>query len=416
MKMKHDRNWNALLDLQLQGEKKIQVLNFVMERLDAKNQLHMTQKEIAEQTQVSERTVSETMKTLQESTFLQRLQSGVYEVNQAFEYEHHLSEEKGLAKGMEVLRDNLQTVTVKNVLNKSMKDVQQLIESDLENPKGSTLTKEDVKELLDQHVKSLEQTLHQYYEQKEKGASWKEAIHTLKENVKQSYQTLKETFMQKVKQNVQTVKEAPGQVKQYTKNRLIDGVVRVNNLILTKSQELNQKLEQARPYQKETLREKDNEKTVVQEKEQLIEKEVVQEKTVEEPTMPQPLEKDLLVKQQAEIPTDTIKKNFQEVVTEQFEKHPEATMEALREYIVEQHPHIHRIEQVNAEEFVTRIEKVSHILLVNQQAKIIDQKEELAVIAEEVTDEKQIEKFADLVKEKQEEIVMEEEVSVSFEK
>lgn len=387
-----------------------------MERLDAKNQLHMTQKEIAEQTQVSERTVSETMKTLQESTFLQRLQSGVYEVNQAFEYEHQLSEEKGLEKGMEVLRDNLQTVTVKNVLNKSMKDVQQLIESDLENPKGFTLTKEDVKELLDQHVKSLEQTLHQYYEQKEKGASWKEAIHTLKENVKQSYQTLKETFMQKVKQNVQTVKDAPGQVKQYTKNRLIDGVVRVNNLILTKSQELNQKLEQARPYQKETLREKDNEKTVVQEKEQLIEKEVVQEKTVEEPTMPQPLEKDLLVKQQAEIPTDTIKKNFQEVVTEQFEKHPEATMEALREYIVEQHPHIHRIEQVNAEEFVTRIEKVSHILLVNQQAKIIDQKEELAVIAEEVTDEKQVEKFADLVKEKQEEIVMEEEVTVSFEK
>lgn len=98
-----------------------------------------------------------------------------------------------------------------------MKDVQQLIESDLENPKGSTLTKEDVKELLDQHVKSLEQTLHQYYEQKEKGASWKEAIHTLKENVKQSYQTLKETCMQKVKQNVQTVKDAPGQVKQYTK-------------------------------------------------------------------------------------------------------------------------------------------------------------------------------------------------------
>ncbi|MGR5992491.1 hypothetical protein ACT7C6_32170 [Bacillus paranthracis] len=75
--------------------------------------------------------------------------------------------------------------------------MQQLIESDLENPKGSTLTKEDVKELLDQHVKSLEQTLHQYYEQKEKGASWKEAIHTLKENVKQSYQTLKETFTQK---------------------------------------------------------------------------------------------------------------------------------------------------------------------------------------------------------------------------
>ncbi|MEK4504116.1 replication/maintenance protein RepL [Bacillus sp. FSL R12-0069] len=416
MKMKHDRNWNALLDLQLQGEKKIQVLHFVMERLDAKNQLHMTQKEIAEQTQVSERTVSETMKTLQESNFLQRLQSGVYEVNQAFEYEHHLSEEKGLAKEMEVLRDNLQTVTVKNVLNKSMKDVQQLIESDLENPKGSTLTKEDVKELLDQHVKSLEQTLHQYYEQKEKGVSWKEAIHTLKENVKQSYQTLKETFVQKVKQNVQTVKDAPGQVKQYTKNRFIDGVARVNNLILTKSQEWNQKLEQARSYQKETLREKDNEKTVVQEKEQLIEKEVVQEKTVEEPTMPQPLEKDFLVKQQAEIPTDTIKKNFQELVTEQFEKHPEATMEALREYIVEQHPHIHRIEQVNAEEFVTRIEKVSHILLVNQQAKIIDQKEELAVIAEEVTDEKQVEKFADLVKEKQEEIVMEEEVSVSFEK
>ncbi|MEW4320381.1 replication/maintenance protein RepL [Bacillus thuringiensis] len=416
MKMKHDRNWNALLDLQLQGEKKIQVLNFVMERLDVKNQLHMTQKDIAEQTQVSERTVSETMKTLQESNFLQRLQSGVYEVNEAFEYEHHLSEEKGLTKGMEVLRDNLQTVTVKNVLNKSMKDVQQLIESDLENPKGSTLTKEDVKELLDQHVKSLEQTLHQYYEQKEKGASWKEAIQTLKENVKQSYQTLKETFVQKVKQNVQTVKDAPGQVKQYTKNRFIDGVVRVNNLILTKSQELNQKLEQARPYQKETLQEKDNEKTVVQEKEQLIEKEVVQGKTVEEPTMPPPLEKDFLVKRQAEMPTDTIKKNFQELVTEQFEKHPEATMEALREYIVEQHPHIHRIEQVNAEEFVTRIEKVSHILLVNQQAKIIDQKEELAVIAEEVTDEKQVEKFADLVKEKQEEIVMEEEVSVSFEK
>ncbi|MGR5899459.1 replication/maintenance protein RepL, partial [Bacillus cereus] len=95
-----------------------------------------------------------------------------------------------------------------------------------------------------------------------------------------------------------------------TKNRFIDGVVRVNNLILTKSQELNQKLEQARPYQKDSLREKEKEKAVVQEKEQLIEKEVVQEKTVEEPTMPQPLEKDLLVKQQAEIPTDTIKRTF----------------------------------------------------------------------------------------------------------
>lgn len=73
---------------------------------------------------------------------------------------------------------------------------------------------------------------------------------------------------------------------------------------------MNQKLEQARPYQKETLQEKDNEKTVVQEKEQLIEKKWCKKKTVEEPTMPQPLEKDLLVKQQAEIPTDTIKRTF----------------------------------------------------------------------------------------------------------
>ncbi|MEK4504046.1 replication/maintenance protein RepL [Bacillus sp. FSL R12-0069] len=416
MKMKHDRNWNALLDLQLQGEKKIQVLNFVMERLDAKNQLHMTQKEIAEQTQVSERTVSEAMKTLQESNFLQRLQSGVYEVNQAFEYEHQLSEEKGLEKGMEVLRDNLQTVTVKNVLNKSMKDVQQLIESDLENPKGSTLTKEDVKELLDQHVKSLEQTLHQYYEQKEKGVSWKESLHTLKENVKQSYQTFKEAFVQKVKQNVQTVKDAPGQVKQYAKNKLIDGVVRVNNLIIAKGQELNQKMEMARPNQEKTLvvEEKDSQKEVVHEKERILEEEVVQEQTVKEtetlmPDSAQRTEENPSVE-------NTVQKGFQAVVTEQFQKHPEATMEALREYIVEHHPHIHRIEQVNAEEFVTKVEKVSHILLVNQQAKIVDQKEELAVIAEEVTDEKQVEKFADLVKEKQEEIVMEEEVSVSFEK
>ncbi|MGR5978794.1 hypothetical protein ACT7DJ_13685 [Bacillus cereus] len=44
METKNHRDWNLLLDLHLQGEKKIQVLNFVMERLDAKNQLHMTQK------------------------------------------------------------------------------------------------------------------------------------------------------------------------------------------------------------------------------------------------------------------------------------------------------------------------------------------------------------------------------------
>ncbi|MCI0767299.1 replication/maintenance protein RepL [Bacillus sp. TL12] len=416
METKNHRDWNLLLDLHLQGEKKIQVLNFVMERLDAKNQLHMTQKEIAEQTNVSERTVSDTMKALQESDFLQRVQSGVYQVNPTFEYEGQIPKETGLEVEIGALRDNLQTVTVKNVLNESMKQVQQMIEKDLDHPNGTKLTKEDVKELLDQHVKSLEQTLHQYYEQKEKGVSWKESLHTLKENVKQSYQTFKEAFVQKVKQNVQTVKDAPGQVKQYAKNKLIDGVVRVNNLIIAKGQELNQKMEMARPNQEKTLvvEEKDSQKEVVHEKERILEEEVVQEQTVKEtenlmPDLAQRIEENPSVE-------NPVQKDFQSIVTEQFQKHPEATMEALREYIVEHHPHIHRIEQVNAEEFVTKVEKVSHILLVNQQAKIVDQKEELAVIAEDVKDEKKVEKFSELVKEKQEEIVMEEEVTVSLER
>jgi DNA-binding IclR family transcriptional regulator len=52
-----------------------------MNNLDKENRLIMTQRMIAEKTKMSTKTVTETLKALISSNFLQKVQSGVYRVN-----------------------------------------------------------------------------------------------------------------------------------------------------------------------------------------------------------------------------------------------------------------------------------------------------------------------------------------------
>lgn len=72
---------HIIQSLDLIGNKKIKVLNFVMDNLNSENQFLMTLREISEKTGISYRTVAETMKALQESDFLRMIRSGLYQVN-----------------------------------------------------------------------------------------------------------------------------------------------------------------------------------------------------------------------------------------------------------------------------------------------------------------------------------------------
>lgn len=63
------------------GNQKIKVLTFVLDNLNKENQLIMTQRKIAEKSEVSYATVAETIKALQDSNFLVKINSGAYQVN-----------------------------------------------------------------------------------------------------------------------------------------------------------------------------------------------------------------------------------------------------------------------------------------------------------------------------------------------
>ncbi|MGX5430265.1 replication/maintenance protein RepL [Bacillus cereus] len=249
-----NKDWNELLDLNLNGDKKIQVLNFVMDNLNNENQLHMTQKEISEKTGVSSRTIAETMKALQESEFFNKVQSGIYQVNPKFEHNEEIRKPQGLEIDTKKINESLENLTLKNLINESIHEVQETLEKDIDNPDTPNLTKDDIKNLLEQHLKNIEDALDKYNDQKGKGVTWKERINTFKGSLQKSFNNFKESLKQKAR----SVRDAPINLKNYVKNKLIDGVVKINNKIINKTNAINQKIvnktnainekmEQARP-------------------------------------------------------------------------------------------------------------------------------------------------------------------------
>src|SRR5699024_6637877 len=68
-------------NLDMIGNHKIRVAMFIMENIKKENKLIMTYRVIAEKTNTSLQTVSETMKALQESNLLSKIRNGYYRVN-----------------------------------------------------------------------------------------------------------------------------------------------------------------------------------------------------------------------------------------------------------------------------------------------------------------------------------------------
>lgn len=67
--------------LDMIGNQKIRLVNFILENLDKENKLVMTQRKIAEKSDISFGTVISTMKLLQEANFIVKINSGAYQVN-----------------------------------------------------------------------------------------------------------------------------------------------------------------------------------------------------------------------------------------------------------------------------------------------------------------------------------------------
>src|SRR5699024_1057259 len=72
---------HMLESLDMIGNQKIRVAMFIMENINKEDELIMTYRVIAEKTNTSLQTVSETMKGLQESNLLSKIRNGYYRVN-----------------------------------------------------------------------------------------------------------------------------------------------------------------------------------------------------------------------------------------------------------------------------------------------------------------------------------------------
>lgn len=72
---------NVIQALDMLGSQKVKVLCYLMEKKNKENRIIGTQRKIAEQTGVSLRIVSQTIKALQQADFLQMEQQGVYQIN-----------------------------------------------------------------------------------------------------------------------------------------------------------------------------------------------------------------------------------------------------------------------------------------------------------------------------------------------
>lgn len=67
--------------LDLIGNKKVKVINFVLENLNYENKLCMSSSKISKETEICLKTVKTTMKILTDNQIIHRIQNGVYRVN-----------------------------------------------------------------------------------------------------------------------------------------------------------------------------------------------------------------------------------------------------------------------------------------------------------------------------------------------
>lgn len=67
--------------LDIVGNQKIRLITFILSNLDKENKLVMTQRKIAAESGISVRTVTDTLKILQEADFLIRINAGAYRVH-----------------------------------------------------------------------------------------------------------------------------------------------------------------------------------------------------------------------------------------------------------------------------------------------------------------------------------------------
>ena len=72
---------HIIQSLDLIGNQKIRLANFVLQNLDKENKIVMTQRKIAEKSGISYKTVADTLKALQDANFLTRINMGAYQVN-----------------------------------------------------------------------------------------------------------------------------------------------------------------------------------------------------------------------------------------------------------------------------------------------------------------------------------------------
>lgn len=72
---------HILQSIDLIGNQKTKLAFWILDNLNSENQLIMTQRKIAEKSGISYQTVSLTIKTLIESNFLIKINSGAYRVN-----------------------------------------------------------------------------------------------------------------------------------------------------------------------------------------------------------------------------------------------------------------------------------------------------------------------------------------------
>ena len=72
---------HIIQSLDLIGNKKIKVLNYLMENLNSENMFLEGQREVAESLNISIQTVSRTFRALQESDFMRQPKNGIYQIN-----------------------------------------------------------------------------------------------------------------------------------------------------------------------------------------------------------------------------------------------------------------------------------------------------------------------------------------------
>lgn len=105
---------------------------------------------------------------------------------------------------------------------------------------------------------------------------------------------------------------------------------------------------------------------------------------------------------------------FDGIIDNSFKKNPILTVECLKQYITENHDNVHLIEPVRTEKFTVKFEKLSETLLVSKNASLLEQKEALKDIANEIQNQDNKLKLSNIIQNKQNEI--EQKQAISFER